>query len=116
MTMTYSDIKGMVHSIGLPCAYDHFSKEDAVDPPFIVWLFPNTDPFGADDTIYFEASALNIELYTDFKSPTHEQQVEAVLKQYGIFYEKSEVWIASERMYEVLYQMEVAYVNNTNDQ
>ena len=111
MTMTYSDVKGMVHAIGLPCAYDHFSPEDEVDPPFIVWLFPNTSPFGADDKMYFSSSALNIELYTDKKSPSHEQQVEAVLDQYGIFFEKSEFWIPSERMYEVLYQMEVAYVN-----
>lgn len=108
MTMTYSDIKGMVHAIGLPCAYDHFSPEDAVDPPFVVWLLPESDPFAADDSVYFERTALHIELYTDVKNPTKEQMVEVVLREHGLFYTKSEVWISTEKMYEVLYQMEVA--------
>lgn len=33
--------------------------------------------------------------------------MEAVFDGYGIFYEKSEVWIESEKLYEVLYEMEV---------
>ena len=45
--------------------------------------------------------------YTDIKNIELEQQTEAVLDGHGIFYEKSEVWIESENLYEVLYQMEV---------
>ena len=33
--------------------------------------------------------------------------VEAVLERQGIFYAKSEVWIDSEKLYEVLFEMEV---------
>lgn len=36
-----------------------------------------------------------------------EQKVEAVLDKQGIFYEKSEVWIESEKLYEVLYSFEM---------
>ena len=36
-----------------------------------------------------------------------EEAVEAVLLKHGIFYGKSEVWIESEKLYEVLYEMEV---------
>ncbi len=50
---------------------------------------------------------LDIELYTDEKSPEAEQKVEEVLYQHNIFYTKTETWIESERLYEVLYQMEV---------
>ena len=50
---------------------------------------------------------LNIELYTDKKDVELEETVEAVLDRHGIFYVKSEVWIESENLYEVLYQMEV---------
>lgn len=49
----------------------------------------------------------NIELYTDTKNLTVEQQVEAVLDKYGIFYERSEVWISSEKLYEVMYTFEM---------
>ena len=44
---------------------------------------------------------------TDLKDVELEETVEAVLDKHGIFYEKSEVWIESENLYEVLYQMEV---------
>lgn len=56
--------------------------------------------------MYFKASEVNIELYTDYKDLSAEQKVEAVLDGHGIFYEKSEVWIESEKLYEVLYSFE----------
>ncbi|MCC8044813.1 MAG: hypothetical protein LIP12_04855 [Clostridiales bacterium] len=52
-------------------------------------------------------ASLHIELYTDKKDPDFEEQVETVLTEYGIYYNKSEVWIESELLYEVLYEMEV---------
>ena len=50
---------------------------------------------------------MRVELYTDRKAPEVEAKVEAVLDAAGIFYNKSEVWIQSEKLYEVLYSMEV---------
>ena len=47
------------------------------------------------------------ELYTDEKNPETESRVETVLDRRGIFYEKTEVWIESERLYEVLYSFEL---------
>ena len=41
------------------------------------------------------------------KSPTLEAELEAVLDAHGIFYDKTEVWIESEKLYEVLYQFEM---------
>ena len=50
---------------------------------------------------------LDIELYTDKKAPDLEKQVESVLRRHHIYYTKTETWIPSEKMYEVLYEMEV---------
>ena len=36
-----------------------------------------------------------------------EQKLESVLDKHGIFYEKTETWIESERLYEVLYYFEM---------
>lgn len=36
-----------------------------------------------------------------------EQKVEAVLDEHGIFYDHTETWIESEKMYEVLYSFEM---------
>ena len=42
-----------------------------------------------------------------FVVPELETVVETVLERHGIFYGKSEVWIDSEKLYEVLFEMEV---------
>ena len=63
--------------------------------------------FAADGRVYFRSSEVRIELYTDRKDPGAEALVETVLDDAGIFYNKSEVWIQSEKLYEVLYSMEL---------
>ena len=97
----------MIEEVKLPYAYHHFVEGESPDPPFLVFLYPNSDNFAADGVVYFKVNQLNIELYTDLKDVELEETVEAVLDKHGIFYEKSEVWIESENLYEVLYQMEV---------
>lgn len=97
----------MIEEVKLPYAYHHFVEGESPDPPFLVFLYPNSDNFAADGVVYFKVNQLNIELYTDIKDVELEETVEAVLDKHGIFYEKSEVWIESENLYEVLYQMEV---------
>ena len=57
--------------------------------------------------MYYSFKQLDIELYTDEKSPEKEERVEEILKQHHIFYNKTEVWIESEKLYEILYEMEV---------
>ena len=54
---------------------------------------------------------MHIELYTDCKNPETETAVETVLDNNHIFYNKSEVWIPSEKLYEVIYSFEME-VNN----
>ena len=99
----------IMKEINLPFAYDHFAEGEAVDPPFICYLLPGSDNFSADGRVYHKISEVHIELYTDKKDLSVERKVEAVLDHHGIFYEKSEVWIESEKLYEVLlsFEMEV---------
>ena len=87
----------------LPFAYDHFSEGEAVDPPFICYLLPSSDNFSADGKVYHRLSDVHLELYTDKKDVTTEAAVESVLDDEGIFYNKTETWIESERLYEVMY-------------
>ena len=105
--MTYTEIKEMLEEAELPLAYDHFAEGESPDPPYLVFLFPASDNFAADGRVYQRIDQLDIELYTDMKDPTLEKRLEAVLDKHGIFYEKTETWIESERLYEVLYSTEV---------
>ena len=97
----------IIKEMDIPFAYDHFAEGESPDPPFICYLLPGTDNFAADGRVYLKVNEVNIELYTDTKNLTVEQQVEAVLDKYGIFYERSEVWISSEKLYEVMYTFEM---------
>lgn len=100
-------ITAILEEIGLPFAYDHFAEGESPAPPFICYLIPNSDNFSADGRVYYKINEIHIELYTDCKDLSAEQQVEAVLDEHGIFYEKTEVWIESENLYEVLYTFEM---------
>ena len=105
--MTHEEVLEMMEGIGLPYAYDHYAEGESPDPPFVVFLYPSADNFAADGIVYYAANVLRIELYTDKKDPDSEALVEAALTENEQFFNKSEVWIESERLYEVLYETEV---------
>lgn len=93
----------IIKAMGIPFAYDHFAEGESPEPPFICYLLPDSDNFAADGKVYFKANEVHIELYTD----TKDLSVEVVLDEHGIFYDRSEVWIESEKLYEVLYSFEM---------
>ena len=104
--MTHNELMEMLEETTLPIAYDHFAEGESPDPPFICFLYPDSDNFAADGRVYLKISEVHVELYTGEKNPEIEATLEAVLDQHGIFYNKTEVWIESEKLYEVLYSFE----------
>lgn len=105
--MTHKEVMDLVEQINIPSAYHHFAEGEVVNPPFLVYLYPSSNNFSADGKVYCKIHRLDFELYTDKKDIKLERQVEAVLDKRGLFYEKTEVWIEKEKLYEVLYEMEV---------
>ena len=128
--MSYEDIFEMMQETGLPFAYHHFaegcgcpvdtsavgrstdrrralSPETAPRPPFLIFLSVGENTFAADNKMYHSFKRLNIELYTDEKSPETEKAVEEILTSHGIFYSKTETYIDSEKLYQILYETEV---------
>lgn len=105
--MNYEEINEMMLEMGLPFAYHHFAEGESPKPPFLIFLSPGEHTFSADNLMYHSFKRLDIELYTDEKSPETEQKVEEILLRRNIYYTKTETWIASEEMYEVLYETEV---------
>ncbi|WP_027868861.1 hypothetical protein [Eubacterium sp. AB3007] len=97
----------IMREIELPSAYDHFAEGESPDPPFVCYLIPGSDHFAADGQVFFKIEQVHLELYTDKKDPDIERIVEAVLDQHGIYYDRTEVWIESEKLYEVLYYFEL---------
>lgn len=113
--MTLEEIKTLMASTGMPSAYYSRPEKAAPALPYILFYLPNSENFGADDRVYARIETLNVELYTVHKDPEAEAAVEAVLNDAGIFWDKTETYINSESMYEVLYEMEVL-INDSNSE
>lgn len=105
--MKKSDIEQALKETGIPFRYHHFKENEAVAPPFICYLFKRSDNFNADGKVYKKIDVVDIELYTDEKDIEAEKKIEDVLDAHGFVYEKDEVWIESEELFEVIYEMEV---------
>lgn len=101
------EIIAILTEMNIPFAYDHFAEGKSPEPPFVCFLLPGSDNFSADGVVYHKISELRLELYTDKKDLPSEQAVEAVLDEHGFFYNKTEVWIDSEKLYEVLYSFDI---------
>ena len=96
----------ILNEMQIPFAYHHFAEGESPEPPFICYLLPGSNNFSADGKVYYKINEVHIELYTDLKDLAVEQKLEEVLDEHGIFYNKSETWIESEKLYEVLYTFE----------
>ena len=110
--MTIENLVEMLQEMSIPFAYDHFAEGESPEPPFICYLIPGSDNFAADGKVYFKMNEVRIEVYTDFKDLDLESRVEGVLDGHEIFYNKSETWIQSEKLYEVMYSFEMEGLNN----
>ena len=105
--MTYKEIASMIAGINLPYAYDHFGEGNASPPPFICFYFDGSADLAADNVNFLRIRPLIVELYTDNKDITTEEKVEAALNAAGLVYSRSEVYIDTERMYEVTFTTSV---------
>lgn len=105
--MTIENLVETLQELKIPFAYDHFAEGESPEPPFICYLIPGSNNFAADGMVYFKLNEVRIEMYTDFKDIALESRVEDVLDRHGIFYNKSETWIQSEKLYEVMYAFEM---------
>ena len=98
----------MLKSSKIPFAYREWPEE--LGPPSLPWgvyLQVRDHPFGADGIVYANATGYHVELYTERKEPETEAKLETAFSRAGIYYQKSELYIDSERLYEILYEIEV---------
>ena len=114
--MTYKEIAQMLNGTGIPTAYYKFEEGNAPDPPFICFFYAESNDFPADDVNYQKIEHLIIELYADNKDFTLEATVEGALRSSGLVYSRSETYIASERLYEVIFETDVLITEEQNNE
>ena len=105
--MTFQEVSSMIGEFGIDYAYYQFAKGTDQATPFVCFFYSDNNDLLADDSNYQKIENLNIELYTDEKDFTLEAQVEAVLSDHGMVWSRSETYLDDEKMYEVIYEMDV---------
>jgi hypothetical protein len=93
----------LLKSTGLPVAYHHFKTPP--EPPYIVYLFSYSSNFGADNKVHGKVNNYQVELYTKTKDPTSEALIEGLFDANEIYWDKTETYIESEGLYQVLYEI-----------
>lgn len=101
--MTLKELHARLKNAGYPVAYRAFKS--AQKPPFICYLVAYDHNFSADGQVYSKAKHVQVELYTTTKNEAAEANVENALA--GLFFEKSETYIDTDRIYQILYEIEV---------
>lgn len=109
--MRYTDVTQIVADIAeaIDCDYTYyqFNRDSAPEPPYIIYYYTDSDDFMADNVNYTGIRPLRIEFYSDNKEFELENKIENILNTHEIPFERSEIWIEEQRMYEVNYDLEV---------
>lgn len=99
------NLLNILKSTGLKVAYNNFKTPPSL--PYLVYLFTDSDNVGADNKVYKKRNNYQVELYSKLKDMALEKLVEDALDENDIFYDKTETYIDSEGLYQILYEIQV---------
>ena len=102
----YKTIFDLLKTLNIPVAYDHFTSDKEIQPPFVVYRETNSNTFKADGITYYRPYYFEIELVTDKKDVVLQQNIEDLLTTNKIPYDVSdEVWDDDEKIYHNYYEI-----------
>lgn len=116
--MTYIELNNKIAELAtkLHAGYTYYQFDVGSVPPlpYLVFYYPETNNFGADNIVYAIRATLNIEFYSEKKDFEAERIIEAFLRENEIPWEKEETYIDDENMWETLYYTTVIIDTNEN--
>lgn len=103
--MNLSELNDILKTTGYPVAYYQFKTSPSI--PFICYLVTGSNNFSADNKVLAKSDLIDIELYTEKKDIQAESNLEKVLDNACIFYEKNENYIEKENMFQIVYSISI---------
>lgn len=104
--MTHKQVFDMLKTLNIPVAYDHFDSNKAIPLPFVVYREIAPETFKADGITYYRPYEFEIELITEKKDVSLEGQVETLLTNNKIPYDReNEIWDEDEQIYHNFYEI-----------
>ncbi len=70
-------LKSILSSLNIPIAYNHFNKETKL--PYLLYLEDSSNNTFADNKVFYENCNYTLELYTEKKNITLENQLKTIL-------------------------------------
>lgn len=102
----HKTIYDLLKTLNIPVAYDHFTSDKQVVPPFVVYRELGVDTFKADNNTTYRDYNFEIELITIKKDIELEQRIETLLIGNNIPYDTSnEVWDDEEKIYHNFFEI-----------
>jgi hypothetical protein len=105
--MTQQELYQALQTTGLPLAYSHFPEGSAPTPPYIVYLHAYSSDIMADNHNYVGRGNWQVELYSKTKDLVSEKKVEDLLKSLRLPYRKTETYLESEKLRQVIYEVQL---------
>ena len=104
--MTLSDLERVLEGV-LPdkVVYRDWPVNRAPTIPYICYYATGSDNFGADNIVYHSGTPVRIELYERNKDLTTEGSVETALTNAGLYWNRDETYIDSEKCYLIIYEV-----------
>jgi len=105
--MTLAEFHTLLTTTQLPVAYLAFPADQCAEMPFIVYQETGSNNFGADNTVYFSARHIQIDLLSKKRDVDLETILESVLTNAGIFWERVLEFDSNEDYFRVMYEVEI---------
>ncbi|RDV27120.1 hypothetical protein [Lysinibacillus capsici] len=104
--MNVKELAKLLGQLSVPVSYFQFHntpESPAPNPPFVIFLEEDSNNFGADNKVWKKIIDYRIEMYTDNKNLTLEQEMEALLDSHSIYYDTDETYIDTEKLFQKTY-------------
>ena len=103
--MTQAELCAALKSLGMPVAYGEFTQPTV--PPFITYQFNSNDDLFADNKNVIAVDTYLVELYVKFKDLAKEKLIQDKFKELNLPYSKTEEYLESEKVRQVVYEIQL---------
>lgn len=106
MKLTRLELENLLKSLGVQVFYDHTTKKDMVNLPFIIYFDTRSNNFSADNKTYGEIMNYTIIVHSAMRDETLEGQLKELLNTNHIPYENTDItWLNDLLMWAVQFEI-----------
>lgn len=103
--MTLAELNTALQALNIPVAYNVFREPQT--PPYICFLVIDYEQTYADDKNFVQNPVVRVEYYSKNKDISAETDIEALLEENEITWDKADGYLDTERLYMTTWEFEL---------